>query len=231
MRVESIGTIQSCFKEKFGIPRQAGLVPEARAVIRLKDDRRFREALDGLESFSHVWILFAFHQAMAEGWRSKVRPPRLGGSKKVGVFASRSPHRPNPIGMSVVRIVRIDASAADGPEIEVAGGDFLDGTPVIDLKPYVPYADSPRGASSGWAEKPARKLAIRFDRAASRRVAELERRHPGLRGLIRQMLAQDPRPAFQAKGSGEYAARILDFDLRWRVSGTTAVVSELAPVR
>ncbi|HUP56619.1 MAG TPA: tRNA (N6-threonylcarbamoyladenosine(37)-N6)-methyltransferase TrmO [Bdellovibrionota bacterium] len=229
MRVEPIGTIQSCFKEKFGIPRQAGLVPEARAIIRLKDDRRFREALDGLEAFSHVWILFAFHESVADGWRSKVRPPRLGGAKKVGVFASRSPHRPNPIGMSVVRIVRIDPSAPDGPEIEVAGGDFLDGTPVIDLKPYVPYADHPRGANSGWAEKPMRRLTIRFDTRASRQVTQLERTHPGLRRLIRQILAQDPRPAFQARASGEYAARLLDFDLRWEVSGHVATVRELAP--
>src|SRR5882724_5763895 len=106
--LEPIGTVHSCFKERFGIPRQAGLVPESTAVIRLKPDRALREALQGLEEFSHLWVITLFHEAVAEGWRSKVRPPRLGGAKKIGVLASRSPHRPNPVGLSAVKLLGID---------------------------------------------------------------------------------------------------------------------------
>ena len=150
-RYSSIGVIRSAFPEKFGIPRQPGLVPESRATVEMENNPEFRTALQALEKFSHCWIIFAFHDVDAGHWNPTVRPPRLGGAKRVGLFASRSPHRPNPIGISAVRIDRVEADARGGPKLHVSGADFLDGTPVLDIKPYIKYADSIPRASDGWA--------------------------------------------------------------------------------
>ena len=139
---EIIGFVETCFKEKFGIPRQPGLVNEARGIIRLRNEDDYRTAIRTLEGFSHVWVVFVFHEHGSKNWKPSIRPPRLGGAKKVGVLASRSPHRPNPIGLSALEIEKIVIDAPQGPEIHVRGVDLLDGTPVLDIKPYLPYADS-----------------------------------------------------------------------------------------
>jgi tRNA-Thr(GGU) m(6)t(6)A37 methyltransferase TsaA len=229
MDFEPIGTVRSCFPEKFGIPRQSGLVPAASAVIRLKPDRALRESLRGLAGFSHLWVIFVFHAAGP--WKPLVRPPRLGGGRKTGVLATRSPHRPNPIGISVVRVVRVLPGASAGPEIHVSGGDFLDGSPVLDVKPYLPYADSVPRAQADWASRRPKRIPVSFAASARSACRELAARHPGLSRLIRQMVAEDPRPAFQARrpaDEAEYSARLLDLDVHWTVKNGRAVVRRLS---
>ncbi len=212
-----IGTIESCFKEKFGIPRQPRLAPSARAILNLHPLPEIQRALKGLEGFSHAWILFAFHQIQPK-WKATVRPPRLGGTRKMGVFATRSPHRPNPIGLSAVEIERVDGSS-----IHLKGVDFLDGTPVLDIKPYLPYSDSIPRARTGWVEESHPRLPVRFSAAAARRI----RARPEVRTLIRQVLRLDPRPAFQRGQSGEYAARLLDVDVHWIVDDGRCRVTKI----
>lgn len=216
---EPIGTARSCFPEKFGIPRQPGLVGEAQAVIELASDPRFAETVRDLDAFSHCWVLFVFHDALKEGWNPTVRPPRLGGSRRVGVFASRSPHRPNPIGLSAVRIERIEpARKGRGPRVHVSGVDWLDGTPILDLKPYLPYSDSRPRATTGWLPSaPPRTRQVTFTLAARARLRTLERSgYPKLKKLITGLLRQDPRPAHQNDEIDRiYKMRLLDLDLHW----------------
>jgi len=148
-----IGVIESCFKEKFGIPRQPGLARSVPAIIRLdKNDPFLAQSLRRLEEFSHLWVIYIFHEHGSRNWKPSIRPPRLGGAEKVGVLASRSPHRPNPIGLSAVELVRVDLQDPAGVAIHVRGGDFLDGSPVLDIKPYVPYADAFPDARAGWID-------------------------------------------------------------------------------
>lgn len=221
-----IGALQTCFKEKFGIPRQPGLVTGAEGVIKLNDDPFLKQAVRELEGFSHLWVVFVFHEHDAKAWKPSIRPPRLGGARKVGVLASRSPHRPNPIGLSAVRLVRIDPTAPGGVEIHVAGVDVLDGTPVLDIKPYLPYADSIPEAKAGWAEEPIRRHEVRFTPMAIAAIeARLEAR-PNLREMIVEMLSLDPRPAFQqrrmpadlAEAQGtRYGFRLFDYDVKWEI--------------
>ena len=192
-----IGYLESPFKEKFGIPRQAGLAPEARAVVRL--DPAMRDGLQGLEGFSHVWILFVFHGHENDDGKLLVRPPRLGGTRKMGVFATRSPHRPNPIGLSLVRLEGVEPDESS-PAIHVSGVDFLDGTPVLDIKPYLPGGDIARGeVRTGWLEKAPEWPALEASGSKSKLPA---RGGPYLRaprfkgGLSRSGSAHhpDPRP-------------------------------------
>src|SRR5262249_50831961 len=151
-----------------------------------------KTAIRALDQFSHLWIIFVFHEHGSKNWKPSIRPPRLGGAKKVGVLASRSPHRPNPIGLSVVEIASLDADAEGGPEIHVRGVDLLDGTPVLDIKPYVPYADSYPAASAGWAEEAIVRTPVEFSERAELRLKDLKHL-PDLRSLIIEMLGLDPR--------------------------------------
>jgi tRNA-Thr(GGU) m(6)t(6)A37 methyltransferase TsaA len=219
MKFDPIGWVSSCFKEKFGIPRQPRMAPAARAVVTLRPWPDMRRALRGLEGFSHLWIVFLFHQ-ITPGWKPVIRPPRLGGKNTVGVFATRSPHRPNPIGISAVELERVDF---DLLQVHVKGVDLLDRTPVLDIKPYLPYADSIPRAATGWAEGSTPKLKVRFSPAASKAC----RGNPTLRALITQMLRCDPRPGFQRKGSGSYAARILDVDVHWESKADACFVRDI----
>jgi tRNA-Thr(GGU) m(6)t(6)A37 methyltransferase TsaA len=182
----AIGVVRSPFKDKFGVPRQPGLAAAARGVVALNDDPDLRTALRSLDQFTHLWIVFVFHEHGGRNWKPSIRPPRLGGSEKVGVLASRSPHRPNPIGLSAVAIERIDFERG---EIHVSGVDLIDGTPVLDIKPYIPYADSITDAGSGWASAPIARWPVTF---ASDVVVNDE-----LRAMIVDVLELDPRPAFQ----------------------------------
>lgn len=224
-----IGTIHSPFKEKFGVPRQPGIASAARATLELLPPYDREEALEGLAGFSHIWVLFVFHATAAQGWNPTVRPPRLGGNARVGVFASRSTFRPNPIGMSVVELDGI--TREDGKLVlHIKGADILDGTPVLDIKPYVPYADSLPDARGGFADSaPGNRLSVQFTAAAEAQLAVRELEHPQLRELITQVLSADPRPAYRDDEAAEriYGMRLFDFDLRWRVEGNSAVVVEL----
>jgi tRNA-Thr(GGU) m(6)t(6)A37 methyltransferase TsaA len=225
---EPVGILHSCFKEKFGIPRQPGLVPEARAVLELLPPYNREEAVRGLEGFSHVWLTFVFHARLGEPWSPTVRPPRLGGNRRVGVFASRSPLRPNPIGLSAVALERIEA-APGKVLLHLKGIDLLDGTPVLDIKPYLPYADIIPAATGGFAPAPpATPFSVNFSPAAQAACTAAE----GLEVLIRQILAHDPRPAYYGKDTARraFGMRLLDYDVKWEVDGEAVVVTAIEPV-
>jgi tRNA-Thr(GGU) m(6)t(6)A37 methyltransferase TsaA len=230
---EPIGVIHSCFKEKFGIPRQPGLASEATATLELFAPYNSQEALAELAGFSHIWLVFVFHQALREGWRLTVRPPRLGGNQRIGVFASRAPFRPNPIGLSAVQLEGINCQ--DGRcRLRLRGADLLDGTPVLDVKPYIPYADALPEAVAGYAaQPPAVQFKVVFSAAAEAQCVAYERaRYPALRRLIEQILQTDPRPAYRhGQGDGQcYGMRLYDFDLRWRIDDGQCRVLGLEPL-
>lgn len=239
---DPIGYLESCFKEKFGIPRQPGLVTQATGILKLRDDPDLRTALRSLDGFSHLWLIFVFHKHGSRNWKPSIRPPRLGGAQKVGVLASRSPHRPNPIGLSAVELKRVDLDAEGGPELHLRGVDLLDGTPVLDIKPYIPYADSIPEAKANWAQDPIRRTPVEFtpqaESALARKIAEPQhsRGDSNLRELIVEMLGLDPRPAFQKRrmppGSSEaegthYGFKLFDFDVKWTIQNGIFVVQDL----
>lgn len=188
---DPIGVVRTPFPDKFGIPRQPGLVQSARGVVKLKSDPKLRAALRALDQFTHVWIVFVFDRHGGGDWKAAIRPPRLGGNRRVGVLASRSPHRPNPIGISAMALERVDLDAAGGPELHVAGVDLLDQTPVLDIKPYLAYADAYPDAGAGWASDPIVRVAVSV---ASDVVVPVE-----LADLLFETLALDPRPAPQKR--------------------------------
>ena len=218
MKMNPIGIIHSCFKEKFGIPRQAGLVKSATATLELLPPYNVEEALRGIEEFSHLWIVFAFHESVCEKFQPTVRPPRLGGNTRVGVFATRSPFRPNPIGLSVVELTGVK-----GTTLELAGGDFLDGTPVLDIKPYIPYADSIPDARGGFAnDAPVAPNTVSLSPAAEKVFQGLEKPK---QQLINDMLRYNPRPAYQADDPNRiFGTRLFDFDVKWRHNGKSITV-------
>jgi tRNA (adenine37-N6)-methyltransferase len=211
-----IGRISSCFSDKFGIPRQPGLAPLACASLKILPPYDNPEAFVGLAGVSHVWLQFVFHRNRREQWKPRVKVPRLGGNKTLGVFASRSPVRPSPLGLSVVRLLEVRTDA--GVELLLGGVDLLDGTPVLDIKPYLPYADAVPDAVNAVAPQAPVPIAVDFSEAGRR--AALEARGPQgepLAGLIEQLLRQDPRPSYQAPSLERvYAMRLWDWDLRWR---------------
>ena len=224
----SIGIVRSCYKEKFGIPRQPALVASP-ATIEIESAYSKDEAFRELESFSHVWVIFVFHGISNEHWKSTVRPPRLGGNKRIGVFASRSMFRPNPIGLSVVELKSIERK--DNKVIlNIIGGDFLDATPVIDIKPYIPYADSIDAAKAGYAiEKPQINLCVDFSDTANVEIENAEKKHPKLKKIIIEILQLDPRPAYQRekKIKDEFAIKLYEYDLKWRVENERVIVMSL----
>ena len=221
-----IARISSCFKEKFAIPRQPNLVDSATAELVLLDPYASAESVRGLEGFSHVWIVFVFHAVPLGQWKPTVRPPRLGGNKRLGVFATRSTHRPNPIGMSVVRL--LDVKTNDGKvKLILGGSDLLDGTPVLDIKPYIPYADSIPEAEGGYAATvPDNILGVEFsDLALTLCVSASDRLGLDIKRFIEQLLSLDPRPSYQAGSQTDrvYAADVHDFNLRWHYPTETTV--------
>jgi tRNA (adenine37-N6)-methyltransferase len=216
---EPIGTIRSCFPEKFGIPRQPGLAPDAPAVLEIHRPYQNHEAFRNLELFSHIWIVFVFHQCPRTGWKATVRPPRLGGNRRVGVFASRSGFRPNPIGQSAVELVSIEKSPGK-IALHLKGVDLLDGTPVLDIKPYLPYADSLPRASNGYAPGPPPKsMPVRFSNEAAQTCRSLEAQsYHRLERLIVDLLAPDPRPGY-APGSKKrsFGMQLWDLNIKFEV--------------
>lgn len=219
-RFEQIGVIRSPWKEKFAVPRQPGLVTSCHGELHLLPPYNQADAVRGLEAFSHLWVLFIFHQTMDNGWRPVVRPPRLGGNTRMGVFATRSTFRPNPVGMSLVELKGIRCQKKQ-VILQLGSLDMIDGTPVIDIKPYLPYAESLPKAQAGYAQHaPQATIPVVFSAEIDLLFPHLERRYPHLKQLISETLAQDPRPAWR-KGEAPgttYAVWLLDFNLRWRVT-------------
>ncbi|MDF2785887.1 MAG: tRNA ((37)-N6)-methyltransferase [Pantoea eucrina] len=224
--VTQIGVIRSPWKEKFAVPRQPGLVQDGGGELHLQAPYNQPEAVRGLEAFSHIWILFMFHQTMAGGWRPTVRPPRLGGNARMGVFATRSTFRPNPVGMSLVELkgIRCEKSQVI---LQLGSLDLVDGTPVIDIKPYLPFAEALPDARAGYAQAaPEATMPVRFSAVAQQQIQQ-QAHMPQLQRFITEVLAQDPRPAYR-KGESldrEYAAWLLDFNVRWRIdeAGTEVI--------
>ena len=210
--MQTIAVVHSPFKEKFGIPRQSGLVPGTRAQIVFEPAFRNPDALRGIDGFSHLWLIWAFSKA--RGWSPTVRPPRLGGNVRMGVFATRSPFRPNALGLSCVTLERIDWHTPQGPVLTVGGADLLDGTPIYDIKPYLPHADCHPEATGGFAaERVDYALQVDFP------VELLQKIDPPERPVLLELLAQDPRPAYQHDPQRVYGMVYGRFNVRFRVEG------------
>lgn len=211
--LETLGIMHSCYQEKFAVPRQPGLAPSAYATLELLPPYNLPECVAGLDGFSHLWISFVFHQNIAQGWKPKVRPPRLGGNKKVGVFASRSTFRPNGLGLSVVKLESIDLT--DGVKLHLSGADLIDGTPVVDIKPYIPWIDGKPEAFAAWAAEPPDLLTVRLQNKAQQQLAA----HPKgsqLKQLIMEVLAQNPRPAYQKIDTERiYGVKLADLNVQF----------------
>lgn len=223
-----IAHISTEFSEKFGIPRQAGLVPELRARVVLEPEFRVAEALRGLEDFSWIWLLWVFSASRRDHWSPTVRPPRLGGNTRLGVFATRSPYRPNPIGLSSVRLDAITEDPVLGPVLEVSGADLLDGTPILDLKPYL-AADSHPDATQGFtATNTDYGLAVVLPEAIVAAVPA-ERLTAGRLAALRGVLAQDPRPPYQDDPQRLYGMSFAGLDVRFTVADGVLTVREITP--
>lgn len=228
---QQIGVIHSPWKEKFAVPRQPGLVSDGGGTLELLAPYNQPEAVRGLEAFSHLWILFVFHQTQQAGWRPTVRPPRLGGNARMGVFATRSTFRPNPIGMSLVALKGVD-TAHGRVMLQLGSLDLVDGTPVVDIKPYLPFAEALPDARAGFAQQaPAADMPVFFTPAAQQQIAALQHQVPHLQRFITEVLAQDPRPAYRkgAEADREYAAWLLDFNVRWHITAAGTEVVAVDP--
>ncbi|MGI5963844.1 MAG: tRNA (N6-threonylcarbamoyladenosine(37)-N6)-methyltransferase TrmO [Lawsonibacter sp.] len=218
-QMEPIAFIQSDFPTKFGIPRQSGLVEQLQARVVFAPKYRQEEALRGIEGFSHLWLIWEFSKAKRSEWSATVRPPRLGGNQRMGVFATRSPFRPNPIGLSCVRLVAVDLHTPQGPILHVAGADLMDGTPILDIKPYVPYADCKPMATAGFAPPPDRAaLAVDISRDLLQRIPE------GKWEALKGVLAQDPRPSYQDDPERVYGMAFAGMEIRFQVEGERLTV-------
>lgn len=222
MEIIPIAHIQSDFSEKFGIPRQSGLVEELTAAVVFERPYRNPSALRGLEGFSHIWLIWEFSKARREGWFPTVRPPRLGGNRRLGVFATRSPFRPNPIGLSCVRLVEIRQDQKLGPVLVVAGADLLDRTPIYDIKPYLPYADCKPDAIGGFAAEPkGADLAVDCPPELLEAVPEDKR------SALLAVLAQDPRPQYQDDPDRVYGMSFAGLEVKFRAAGKRLTVIDI----
>ncbi len=222
LTLRQIAYIRTDFKEKFGIPRQSGRAPSLTAEIVFLPAFRAEEALRGIEGFSHLWLLFDFSLAHREEWSPTVRPPRLGGNERVGVFASRSPFRPNPVGLSCVRLLGVEKRKEEGCVLLVAGADLLDDTPIFDIKPYLPFADCVTDATAGYAGAQAHhRLEVDFPKELLERVSEEKRA-----GLC-ECLADDPRPSYQEDPARTYGMRFANYEIKFTVQGNILTVKKV----
>lgn len=226
---EAIGYIETPFHERFGTPRQPGLVPSATGTIRLRTELNLSDALDGLEGFSHVWLVFVFHQNTNKGIKTKVHPPRLEGAK-IGLFATRTPHRPNPIGLSVVKLERIEGGC-----LYVSGVDLVNGTPILDIKPYLPSAECLPDATVGWTQnRPERTIEVEIRTEAKEALARLGVDVEPTSRMIQEILELDPRPNFY-KGTPDkpnpytdvYGFRLGDLNIVYRMQERRAIVIDV----
>ena len=224
--MEIIARIHTDFPTKFGVPRQSGLVDSLQGRIVFEPPYRNPDALRGIEGFSHLWLIWQFSEAVRTGWTATVRPPRLGGNTRMGVFATRSPFRPNPIGLSSVRLARVELDTPEGPVLYVAGADLMDGTPIYDIKPYLAFADSHPDAVGGFAD-PAFEysLEVEFPDELLRKFPEESRQ-----ALI-DVLKQDPRPSYQKDPERVYGVPFQNMDVRFSVQDGVLTVREVVPYK
>lgn len=217
-----IAKIESDFKEKFGIPRQSGIADELTARIVFEPEYRVSEALRGLDGYSHLWLIWQFSEAVREDWSPTVRPPRLGGNKRMGVFATRSPYRPNPIGLSSVKLLSIEHTKDEGDVLIVSGADLLDGTPIYDIKPYLPFTDSHPEAMAGFSE-PVREYALNVDFCKEL----LSKIDVSKQNSLIKILEHDPRPSYQNDPEREYGMRFSDYEIFFKVGSDTLTVTRV----
>lgn len=221
-----IGKIYTDMPDKFGVPRQSGIVKELTGKIVFEKPYSVREAFEGIEEFSHLWIIWQFSENIREDFSPTVRPPRLNGNRRKGVFATRSPFRPNPIGLSCVKLERVEHTKNQGTVLYVSGVDMKNETPIYDIKPYVAYADCIRDAKSSFAEEHKNdSLIVEFPRELLDKIPENKQK--GIMGILRH----DPRPAYQNDPDRVYGVRYLNFDVRFKVSGDTLTVTEIDEIK
>ncbi len=220
--LKQIGVIRTDFPEKFGIPRQSGLIDELRSTLVFEPEFRVPEALRGIEQYSHLWLIWEFSKAVRNGWSPTVRPPRLGGNTRMGVFATRSPFRPNPLGLSCVRLVGVEHNTPEGAVLHLAGADLMDGTPIYDIKPYLPYVDCKPEASNGFAlAQQEGVLEVRLPEDLAARIP------PEKLPALKAVLAQDPRPQYISDPEREFTMSFAGFEVSFTVSGNTLSVTEI----
>lgn len=221
--LKTIATIHTDFPSKFGIPRQGGLVEALKATVTFEPEYRDATALRGLEGYSHLWLIWLFSESVMDGFSPTVKPPRLGGNRRMGVFATRSPFRPNPLGLTCVKLEGIELSGPQGPLLRVAGADLMDGTPIFDIKPYIPYADCHPEATGGFAD------GIRYERLdVDFPEALLDEIPPDKRRALIEVLAQDPRPGYRhGEASRRYGVAFAGYDVRFTVEGNALTVVEV----
>ena len=219
--IRPIAHIRSDFREKFGIPRQAGVVEELTAAVVFEPEYRSPDALRGLEGFSHIWLIWQFSENADKPWSPTVRPPRLGGNRRVGVFATRSPFRPNALGLSCVRLTGLETRPGLGTVLLVAGADLMDGTPIYDIKPYLPYADCHPEALSGFAPDPGATLAVCYAPGVEAQIPADKR--PALTAV----LSNDPRPRYQNDPTRRYVMAFAGLEVAFTVDGETLTVIEV----
>ena len=222
VNIQVIARMKSDFATKFGIPRQSGLVQERRSTIIFEPEYRNEDALRGLEGFSHLWIIWQFSEAVRSGWSPTVRPPRLGGNTRLGVFATRSPFRPNNLGLSCVRLLGVEKTAEYGTVIHVAGADLMDGTPIFDIKPYIPYADCQPEATGGFTDTAGEYLL-----EVSFPAPLLEKLPEDKREAAKAVLSHDPRPSYQRKPGRIYGISFAGCDIRFTVEDDKLTVIEV----
>ena len=223
--IEYIGKAHTPYPEKFAIPRQPGIVTAAQGYIELFDQQHARQMLNGIEQYSHLWVLFGFHATQKQGWKPMVRPPRLGGNKKMGVLATRSTFRPNPIGMSVVKFLKTD-NINNKTVIRIQGMDLLDQTPIIDIKPYIPYSDAVTDATSDFAQSVSTPIQVSFNDQAQSQLSLFDKHYPDLSLLIEQVLSQDPRPAYKTNqvDNNVYGMALFDLNIQWQMTNMNHAV-------
>ncbi len=230
--LKAVAYCRTPYKQKFGIPRQPGLV-DVHGYVELVDEFNHIDAVRGLEQYSHLWLLFSFHENLAQGWKTTVRPPRLGGNEKLGVFATRSTFRPNGIGQSVVKLHKV---LTDNGKVmlEISGMDLLDGTPIVDIKPYIPFSDAIPHARGGIAHEAPELITVEFNDLAKQALLELTAQkdkpeYQGLPQLIDGVLSQDPRPAYKkAKADPKlYQVALYDLDIFWLVEQDKIIVVDI----
>ncbi|MFU2092033.1 tRNA (N6-threonylcarbamoyladenosine(37)-N6)-methyltransferase TrmO [Gallibacterium anatis] len=223
--LQPIATIYTPYSEKFSVPRQPELAPHGKGILQLLPPYNIPEAVRGIEQFSHLWLIFQFDRIAAGKWSPTVRPPRLGGNERIGVFASRSTHRPNSLGLSKVKLERVEIRAQQ-VLLHLGSVDLVNGTPIFDIKPYIAYADSQPDADSGFAQqKPTAQLQVEFTASAQQQLAEFSVVYPDLSPLVQEVLQQDPRPAYQRRQLSDriYGMTLWDINVQWRMKAENLV--------
>jgi tRNA-Thr(GGU) m(6)t(6)A37 methyltransferase TsaA len=228
MNIEPIATLRTCFGSKFATPRQPGLCPSAWGELIFHPPYRSMDAIRGIEGFSHLWLVFGFHETIDQGWKPTVRPPRLGGNERVGVFASRSTFRPNGLGLSLVALEGIDTTSPNHPILKLGGIDLIDDTPIYDIKPYLPYAEALPKARAGFAEEEIPRLEVEIDEAAQPAFKKLPER---AQKLIVEALSLDPRPAVQTHQQDRgFGANLCGKNIRFLIKEGACLIIEISEI-